>query len=596
MISRFALVALISTLPIDLMGQVATVGPDTVVDAPREAGDILGAAHDAQARFERIRLRRAPLTFSGGGGDCDEYVGRFCTSYEEGEWYPGEEAEEVVQARSELLSHLDSLQRASPTDGWILGQRVWYRAESGDWDGALAAARSCGASEPWWCSALAGLALHGLRRYGVALDAFEAALSLMDPDVAGEWRVPERAVDRNARGALIDAKEAGPESLAVALETLWALADPLYLVDGNDRLTAHYARWTVSTLKDEARNPYGMRWSDDLEELTVRHGWELGWERTVSTRLVGRAGAIGHKHPEGRDYLPGGGALRDPAAATADDLAAGRRQPRSLYAPTYAPVILPMDVHVAVFPRGDHAVLVATHYLPEDTTFHADHDHPRPWLEAGDQEGMADRIGLFAVPLEGGVPWAASAEGSSEGALRLDVPAGDYVVSVESWSPERRRAGRFRIGVRSGRAAEDVATASDLLLLHGNDTQPRSLEEALPLLLLRPRIHSGDSLAVAWEISGLGFRPETLEYSVSVDQTDRNVLRRIGEFLRLADRPQPLSLSWQEPAPERPTPQFRHLALDLPPLDAGEYRITLTLSTTGRSDVVVTRDFEVVDP
>jgi hypothetical protein len=336
-----------------------------------------------------------------------------------------------------------------------------------------------------------------------------------------------------------------------------------------------------------------MGWSDDLEELTVRHGWELGWERTRSTLTGGRDGAIGHKHPEGRDYMPAGRALREPVAATPEDLAAGRREPRSLYAPDYAPVLLPMEAEVAVFPRGDHALLVATSFLPEDTTWHATHDHPKPWLEPGDQAGMPDRIGLFALPVAGGEAIGTDAMGSSEGALILDVPSGDYVLSIESWSPERRRAGRSRMGIRVIRAPNDIATASDLLLLRGGDRPPESLEEALPLALLRPTIRSGDALAIAWEISGLGFRRETLQYALSVERTDRNVLRRLGEFFRLATRSKPLELAWQEPAPDRPQTQFRHLALDLPELDPGHYQITLTLSTEARSDVVVTRNFEV---
>jgi hypothetical protein len=93
----------------------------------------------------------------------------------------------------------------------------------------------------------------------------------------------------------------------------------------------------------------------------------------------------------------------------------------------------------------------------------------------------------------------------------------------------------------------------------------------------------------------LGFRPETLEYAVSVERTDRNVFSRIGDFLGLSDRPQPLALSWDEQGPGEPGHQFRYLDLDLPELDRGEYEIALTLRTRGRSEVVSTRHFEVVD-
>ncbi len=585
----------IALLPAGLVGQVATVAPESAEQAPADPADIRGRARDAQAAFERVRLRYAPLRFGSSVGRCDEYVGRFCTTYDEGDWYPRTEAEEVAEARTRLLEDLDALQLAAQDDGWILGQRVWYRADEGDWAGALRAASACGQVEPWWCAALRGFALHGLERYEASLLAFEAALDGMNEETSREWRVPGPAVDRDARRALEAWGELGAEQLSHGLGILWALADPLYLVEGNDRLTAHYARRTVSEIRRDARNPYGLSWSSDLEELTVRHGWELGYERTRSGVSLGRDGATGHKHPEGRDFLPSGEVLTRPAAAEVEDFVSDRIQPRSLYAPVYAPLFLPIESEIAVFPREAGAVIVATVYLPDDTTFHATHDHPRPWLEPGDQADVPDRSGVFALP-EGGVsPTAATVADFNAGALLIELPEGAYVLSAESWSPSLRRAGRYRTGLIVEAVTPDVATASDLLLLRGGQAAPTSVEGALPHALVRPRIRSGDRVAIAWELSGLGFRAETLEYAVSVERTDRNVLQRIGGFLGLSDRPRPLALSWQEPAPEIPGPQFRHLDLDLPPLDAGRYEITLTLSTQSRSDVVVTRGFEVLD-
>jgi tetratricopeptide (TPR) repeat protein len=595
MISRYLLAAVLLATPVASTAQVARVEPDdSEAEEAHDPSDVRGAARDVQRDFERTRLRHARLRLGGGISACDEYVGRFCTSYDEGEWYPRDEAEEVVAARAELIAELDSLQRLSPADGWILGQRVWYRADGGDWGAAYHVSTDCGRVEDWWCAALQGLALHGLGRYGPSLDAFERALDSMDPERAREWRVPQRAVDRDARRVLENGEEAGRDSLAATLSLLWALADPLYLVQGNDRLSEHYARWTVSELKRDARNPYGIGWGDDLEELTVRHGWELGWERSRNTLVGGRETAIGHKHPDGRDFMPSGRALRDPSRAESDDLGAHRREPRSLYAPVYAPIVLPMEGQLAVFPRGERVAVVVTAFLPEDTTFHSRHTHPRPWLDAGDQEGMPDRIGLFALPVGGGPPVEARRIGTGEGALLVEVdadPTRGYVLSAESWSPELRRAGRLRVGLRAERPPEDIPTLSDLLLLEPAGRRPATLAQALPRVLPRPRISQTDSLAVVWELYGLGFREESLEYALSVERTDRSLFNRIGGFFGLVDRPQPLALSWQEPAPDHPASQFRYLALDLPPLDAGDYRITLTLRTSGRSDTEINKDF-----
>ena len=417
----------------------------------------------------------------------------------------------------------------------------------------------------------------------------------MEPELALDWRIPERSVDSDARNFLRAYRELGRDSLSVALDRFWMMADPLYIVPGNDRMTAHYARWTVATLKDGARNPYRLRWGRDLEELTVRNGWEVGWERSFGSIPGSLNTVTGHQDNEARDYMPLGRALEAPAMANFADLAVRRNRPRSLYQPPYAPVLLPMEGQLAVFPRGNRMMLVATYFLPEDTTFHVNHDHPRPWLEPGDQSGMDDQIGLFAVPVEGRRTLSEGRTGRTGGGLLLDMPAGSYVVSAESWSPERRRAGRLRRGLDFNPVPEGIATLSDLLLLESDGSAPRSLEEAVPSALPRAEIPIGTNLGIAWEVSGLGFRPEIFQFEVSVDKTDRNIFRRVGEFFGLAKRSASLAVLWEEPGPDEPVQHFRHLDLNLPDLDPGRYEVTVTLKTPGRSDTVSTRDFVVVD-
>jgi hypothetical protein len=572
---------------------VSVAGSDTAV-VVADSADAAGRARAAQASFERLRERYFPFTFASGGAPCDEVVGRLCTWYGEGEWTPAPEPEEARRLREELLAELDSLQVLIPSEGWILGQRVWYRGEADDWAGGLATARACGA-EPWWCSALEGLALHGLRRYSEAELAFDRALEHMDVERARRWLVPERAIDDDARDWLRRMERQSADSLALALDRLWRLADPLYLVEGNDRKSAHYARWTVATLRDGARNPFRLRWGADLEELTVRHGWEAGWERSPSPQLGGPFQITGHKHPEGREYMPSGRTLAAPAAAEPETFLADRRRAKSLHTPWYAPVLLPMDGQLAVFPRGDRMVVVATAFLPEDTSFHAEHDHARPWMEAGEQAGLAPRIGLFALPVDGGPPVERQVGGALGGAVMVDLAAGAYVISAESWNPGERRAGRLRRGVVRDAAPPDVAVLSDLLLLAGARPAPASIAEALPAALLRAELRAGEPLAIAWEVSGLGLRPELFQFEVSVTRTDRNILRRVGELLGLAERPASLALAWEEPGPDRPTHQFRHLDLELPDVEPGRYEITLVLSTAGRSDAITRQALTVLE-
>ncbi len=376
-----------------------------------DSADVHGRARREQANFERRRHRLLPYALGAarGGDRCDEIVGRFCLWFDEGEEKPIVEPEGVAPIRDELLAYLDSVQALTPADGWVLGQRVWYRGEAGRWGEALDNARACGPVEGWWCAALEGLALHGMGRFEDAERAFDRALATMDPEEAARWRAPGRVLRSGARDVLDDAAEEEREGIR---SRLWTLADPSYLVPGNDRKTEHYARWTVAAIRKDARNPHQIRWGSDMDQLLLRFGWEVGWERIRGLRLD-ESGVVGHQHPAGREYMPGEEAMRDPAEAPREAFQPGWERPRALYTPAYAPVILPMDGQIAAFPRGDRLVVVATTFVPPDTTLHAGDDGPRPWMDPGDQADLPDRAGIFLVPVAGRGPHAGSYAGRS---------------------------------------------------------------------------------------------------------------------------------------------------------------------------------------
>ena len=586
------LLLICATSPQINMAQVVSGEIDTVT-VVIDSSESHGIARAAQARFERRRIRYFPLILGSANGACDERVGRFCSWYDEGDWYPRPELVEAEELREELLFLLDSIQALLPGDGWLLGQRVWYLSEARRWEEALEAARSCGTAEPWWCAALEGFSLHGLERYVEADRVFSIAIDQMDNEQSLRWRVPRWVMDGDGQNALKEAATSSSEALDNLLERLWLLADPLYLAEGNDRKTSHYARWTVAKIREEAKNPYRISWGNDLDELTIRHGWELGWNRTSDAGFTTVEHVIGHKHPEGRDYMPPGKMLNTPSLAAPGDLRADVDRPRSLYAPAYAPVLLPMEGQVAFFPRGSRVVVVGTHFLPDDTTRHVGHDHPIPWLDPGTQDGMLDRAGIFLVPLDGTRIKSAQVMGHTEGALSLEVPSGSYVLSIETWNPRKRRAGRLRMGFESQPVPEDVASLSDILMLRPSSKEPEVLAAALPQALKKAEILTGQTFAIAWEVSGLGFRSETLLFEVSVSPINRGVLRQIGEFLRITKPARPLRLSWEESGPLSPGPLFRYLNLDLPNLKAGEYEVRMVLKTVGRADAVSARVFSV---
>ncbi|MEQ9569209.1 MAG: hypothetical protein RLN75_03375, partial [Longimicrobiales bacterium] len=133
---------------------------------------------------------------------------------------------------------------------------------------------------------------------------------------------------------------------SAAVERFWRLSDPLFLVPGSDRRTEHFARRTWSITREGARNPYAMSWGWDLDELLIRYGWEVGWERRdPGVGAIGAStSAVGHQDPRGQGFVAPAAVWAASPASDRDDWNPGsRRRPRTGYAPAYAPTFLDLD-------------------------------------------------------------------------------------------------------------------------------------------------------------------------------------------------------------------------------------------------------------
>lgn len=570
--------------------------PHADAAAVPDSAELLDGAQDAQRRFESVRRRYMSETLGWGSGPCDDQVGRMCWRREEGSlWEPEAEEPEVVEARDSLLASLARVGAALPGDEWVLGQRVWYLLEADRAIEAETLARRCGGAPGWWCAALEGLALHVEGHYPAAEEAFDRALATMDPAQARHWDQVRPLLDGDARHALEDAADRSSQDGDAMVRRLWQLSDPLELVPGNDRRTEHLARRTVIRIRADARNPHGIGWGSDLAELLLRYGWEVGWERLppVTGDPFGSPGVVGHEHPDSRGYMPPGRVLSDPAAAAAEDWTPTFSYARSTYAPAYAPVILPMRSRIVVLTRGERALVTATFDLPEDTTLRgrrgvrSEHRPPPVFRD------LPVQAGLFLNDVHDGTVRAVKAEGESRGVVTMEVPAGSYWASVEVLDPEAGRAGRFREGVPIPDVAPRAARLSDLLLVEPGP-KPETVRKALARLQLDDVVESGQRILVAWEIWGLGWRDEVLEYRLSVDEEGGGFFHRAGELLGLVDREDPRILAWAEAGPSAPGPSFRSVFMELPELDPGSYVLRLQLVTPGRSPMVTERRLQVV--
>lgn len=248
-------------------------------EAVPDSAALLEELRESQEAFEGYRESRIPVTTGPSGARCDARMGRICVWFggaSEADFPP--EPPETGMARSELIGELADAFEALPHP-WVLGQLVHYLAEADRLTQAEAVARRCGlpADEAWWCLALEGYALHLQERFVDAEERFREALAEAPRAEAAHWRLPPYLLTGDGQDELGDLEPAEREA---RLELFWRMSDPLFLVEGNDRLTDHFARMVESRNGEDAANPQGLSWEEDMEEALVRYGRNIGYSRS----------------------------------------------------------------------------------------------------------------------------------------------------------------------------------------------------------------------------------------------------------------------------------------------------------------------------
>ncbi|MEX1258197.1 MAG: hypothetical protein WEG36_11320 [Gemmatimonadota bacterium] len=562
-----------------------------------DSTELRNRALTAQSVFERARVSHAPMGWRTFTGPCDDTIGRFCLTFgndavEEDDpdaWKPPPEVPEVTEARLGLIETLAEIGEAIPGDGWVLGQRVACLGEAGRWDESLALARRCGAApaEAWLCRALEGLSLHRLGRFEEAEAAFDSAISGMPEAVAVAWRGLDFLLPEELRPLFA---EAPPDSIGTLRKRAWVLADPLYLVPGNDRLTEHFSRWTLARIRSGARNPYSMRWDEDLAELLVRYGPEVAFEHEWAPALnLGPTPVVGRMNPSSRGVFPPPEAFRSVASIPPGNWRTDSRRTPERYSPAYAPRIAALEVQQARFRRGEDLLLVLGWSAKSDQA-----------LTSATEWGVFLRAAHDLTPVTPSdwerMPDHAMRGGGGVAAFR--TPAGGYLLSVEVLDPEAERAWRARHGVEQSALTRGVVELSDLLLLspgqesagipptgaaEGHEVLEDVLSRVLPESALAER-----RVDVAWEVYGLVGSEERLRFHLVAAPEGSTFLERAARFLRLLEPEATVEISWEErmdpatvPAPGDPL--FRRVGLDLSALPSGPARLTLSMELPGRS-------------
>ena len=571
---------LLSVTPM-LLALKAGAAQTLALSSPRPAADsqhVLRGAQSAQATFENTRRTHLPINTGGSSGRCDVRVGRLCYWWDEGEWSGPPEPTKIKAARAALLDRLAIAAARLPGDAWIAGQRVRYLVEDGRAADAELAARECKASGSW-CAALLGYSLHAAARFAAADSAFGSALELMTEPERCRWQDITLLLEDKAKKQyekLACAERAGFEA------RFWALSRPLHMLPANDLRTEHFARLTMIEMLRTSRYPHPMAWGDDMGELLLRYGWETRWSRDLPSMASGASiHVVGHEPTPAFDFVPEAEALTAPDSADASDWMLRDRMAQSRYAPSYARSVVELEAQVALFRRGDSALVVAAFDLRRDTTFKRD--------------SIAAALAISPAITPESVVVVAASSARRRGALTATGAWRALLVSVEGRDSAERRIARARRVARPPASSAGRVSVSDLLLFDDPASLPTSIDDAIPRARGSLRVHRSTPVGVYWEMYGLDEAGATVSYTLTVTRVGVPWLRRAAERLKVAERRAPVRMKWDEPSRQPNGVRSRALAVDFSTLPAAHYRIDLSVEAEGQPPVIASRFVEVDD-
>lgn len=534
---------------------LAAPGSQTV-QLRADSAQIAKRARDLQARFEMRRRRMLPVFYAGIAERC-LIVGRFC------EWHPDltdvvvpEEGKDIVRARTELLHELQKASEVVPGDEWIAGQRVRYLLEAHD-ESAVTVAREC-RSTKWWCDALLGLSLHVRGDFAAADSAFSAALGAMPAPLRCHWLNLAPLLDDDIRGTYRKMSCAEREA---ADARIWWVADPLFMTPGNERRTEHFSRVLHTLLQQKAVNTYGLSWGGDLAELILRFGWAEKWTQEPPRSLYGQGtpSVTGHEREPGYHFFLTQRPPDSLALVTDSVFDLYQFPPREQYAPAYTRGFVRLDAQVARFRRGDSTRVVAAFDVSSDTIFGA-----RKFTAA-----------LVAMGSDSSAPSKALVEESpTRNVLTVSTPWKEQLIGVELLAKDSAAAARWRSGFAELPLDSGKVRVSDLLFVDGAPLLPEDLEQATE------RAHGGTTfrrdakIGLFWELYGRTPIDSAVPISLTITRTDEGLLTRAFRALRIAPKPMPLNIRWQENGASGVL-SARSILLDLSAVPAGRYSVKL---------------------
>ncbi|TVP74264.1 MAG: hypothetical protein EA352_11030 [Gemmatimonadales bacterium] len=531
---------------------------------------------------------------------------RHLSAHVTGEYHFGGLVAAKHAARPAVLSQLDNLGDRRAADDWIVGQRAMLRIEHGLLEEALHVARTCQGT-PWWCQELEGLVLHLLGETQAAESVFAQSLESMPPlercfasdilfltdelawDRFGEPEAAQSARALAKKRYTFDRRRGYSEPIcdewSDVTHTFWWLADPFFLLPGNDRYTEHRSRIVATWLMAHLQMAVPDR--NVLPGRPVYRGRWFGWLRPEHWEQAVRAGwpprpyiASGWPPAAGNDsygFDPGTSALKDPLGIESEDLRHNSPTTPGRYAPRYGPVA-ELEPQVAFFRRGESVEVAAA----------LDIERADVGIAPGDS--VLAGVVLALGPSDPHVVDSTRDVGPRHH-FRFRVPDRRYLMSIEILGAQGG-AGRARFSHGAPDAASDGTGISDLLLFEWDDRVSADLGEVTPYMLGSLRTSRQRPLGLYWET----YAPDPMGshvMSIRLVPEQRSRIRRLGERLRLVGSPEEVAFTWEEDSADRESGRAEHiLRLGLENLRVGRYTVELSVRTSTHT-LSTTRSLEV---